>query len=307
LKVDSQILDEVYKKPDFLFEVQWWQRSVKAVLPWCPRLLLPAALLAISNICGVVAEAIMGNVGNLANIIQTDPTKALGMALLLLLAVLLGTVLGLVSCSLWMVELTAVSRLLILGDDGKSLGESFSEVKKAGKHIFAVWLWGLLYLIVPTLILSFTMSLLLISKMNLSFVDTAVFFLPPFLALPLQLLALISLFLVVAYSMILMVISSEFSISAKDAAHLSAELFQKFLSEIMLMSVFLIVLDLLISSPFCLLSLFPQCASLMKNLAFGVSCQFWFAATSMISWPLSVMIFAEFLRPFVLKLKAKAD
>lgn len=298
----------------FLLSRTWWTKSFELIKPLLRRFAIPAFLMVASNICAILCTvwsetslksgldmAAMhathidpGSVGGTTPDLSTLLSAALG----LLATALLGSITGLVALTLWLYDLTALCRHYFL-EGAETFKHCQAELKKQSKYLTTVWLIGALYVLVPAIPMSVLLSFTVISNLNLNILGEVVLSLPAPLILPMNLAAAFLFLLTIDYSIALTALSSTSKLKPKRAAQLSASAFGKHLFELGILNCVLLILDVLISAPFSLCSILPQFASLSKNITFGIVSQVWFGFTSIITWPLTVLFFAEFLQSVV--------
>lgn len=262
---------------------------------------MPALFFAISNAASVYSEfCLKGGLDiGFVEANEADLKAAVKLAISLAIAGSVGLTLGLVSLSLWLIKLTALARKHLFSKS--SMQDALEELKGKNKYFSSVWLWGFLYLLAPLLPLSVLLSFSIMSGMNLNFYGEPLFYLPPDLLLYINTAALLFFLLVIDYSLLLTVLSSSCLMKARELANFSADLLVKKSGDFFVLNMALLSINLLVSCPFLL---FPFSGNaylqgLGKSLPFAVACQFWLAATSIIVWPLSVLIFAEYLKPLL--------
>lgn len=281
----------------FLFSAGWWKSSL-VLLKGIAGHFFPAALiLLISNLCSVYTDySLRGGLElGVTEANQEELQKLLFLALSLLGFGFIGLITGLLALSLWMYELTALAKYY-LEDAARPFSVCLKELKKQGKHLSRVWLFGLLYLAIPSVQLSILLSFTILAGSNISVFGEKLLSLPAYLIMLANLLSTLLFLVILDYSLILLVFSCSEKLSPKLAASAAAQTLLRQSPKLLLINVFLIFLDLLISAPFVIINTMSFFPELSKNLYFGIGCQFWMALASVLCWPLSLLIFAEFLK-----------
>ena len=284
----------------FLVSPPWWQASVALVLPHCSRFFILALVMAFSNLCAVYSEITLSSGFNpaLAADGLPDFQKIAWLCLSLLLSALLGMIAGLVSFSFWLVQLTSLSRLLLFAAE-KDFAQCLKEIKAQSKYLTTVWLVGLVYLLVPILPMSVLLSFAILGSPQMSILSEGLSTLRPDTLFLMNTAAGLLMLISIDYCLILTVLSSTSTFSAKKAAASAAEILVREPLSLSILNIFLLVLNVGISAPFSLIFFLPALEPLSKNLALAAVCQVWFALTSTLTWPLSILLFAEFLKPLV--------
>lgn len=281
----------------FLLSSRWWLTSLALVKDLARHFLPAAILLFVSNLCSVYTDFTLRSTTDLgiveAN--QEELQRLLGLCLNLLALGLLGLITGLVSISLWMIKLTALAKFYI-ESCADSFVESLQKLRGQGKHLGRIWLLAMLYLLIPAVLLSVLLSFSILSGMKLSAFGERLFSLPDFLILPINLLSALLAIIIIDYSLILTVFSTDSKYSPKQAASEAFLVLLRQFPGICLLNFCLVILDILISAPFVLINSFALLPALSENMNFAVFSQIWLALTSMLCWPLSLLVFAEFLK-----------
>src|SRR5579883_1529510 len=104
----------------FAFSAIWWNNSFKLVHSLLPKFLLPAFLVALSNLASLYSDSLLSGGLNLADVSPQALEKMLTTLLTLGVIGSIGLILGLVALSIWMYLLTALAKLsLLLPTDGQ--------------------------------------------------------------------------------------------------------------------------------------------------------------------------------------------
>jgi hypothetical protein len=290
----------------FLLSADWWRASTAFVGPLCPRFVLPSALMAFSNIGALFCDtAVRGGLNSsLLQNGELDLQKTFCLCISLLLAGIIATVAGIIACSIWLLELTALARVYFSAGAG-NMPECFAELKGQARYLGTVWLLGSLYLLGPVLPASTLLAFSIMGSM--SFSGEPLLAMPPLMLVGSNLLAALFFLLALDYSIILTALSSTLLLKPKATASLAADLLIKHFPEITALNCFLIFLQIGVSAPFSLAACLPPLAPLSRNLAFQIGCQVWYAFACLVTWPLCLLTFAEFLKPVVGNLKAKSE
>lgn len=283
----------------FLFSAKWWSESFKLVLVNAGAFLLPALLFGISNICSVFADAQMSTGldlsafdGNGNNAMLDNLVRVL---VVVLIESIVGLVLGLIALSSWLVNLSALVKMQ-LAVIPTNLQDARVQIKNNSKHFGLVWLLGFVYLLAPILPMSALIAVSTLVRMNLRAFNEPLLVVPSEFLLPINLAAGILFLVVVNYCFILTVLSTT-DCKAKAANDLTVKILFTKLKELFLLDIFVVFLDGILScAPLALESL-SGFAGLAKNLPYNVCAQVWLALSSIIVWPLSLLMFVSFLKP----------
>ncbi|MBX9686193.1 MAG: hypothetical protein K2X27_05795 [Candidatus Obscuribacterales bacterium] len=293
------------KKPasfNFVFSGKWWLSALAFISPFLKELIIPAVLFAVSNICSVYADNLMHDNLDLGSIASGEGnlSKLGALLIALLLSTTLSLLSGLLALSMWLKRLTCIAGLY-LGESSKSMKEALAELKTQGSYLTKVWLFGLLYLLAPLLILSICISIKLVAGAAISIYAEPLLTIPTYFEAPLNLSILILSLLIADYSLILTGLSAEGIIDPKKAAADALKLLFCNFAGLSVLNIFLLVLNLFISAGFFVFYLLPQFGNLCKDLSFGIACQSWLAASTIYTWPLSLLLFIEYLKPMLLE------
>ncbi len=284
----------------FLVLPSWWAGVFKSVLPLCQHFVLPALFFALSNCSGLIADASMRAGIDLGAIEsgQNNLQQALELGAKLMGLSFLGLITGFIAMSYWLLNLTAIARYF-LSPTPTSFSECLKWVKDQTKHLTGVWLVGTFYLLVPVVPLSVLLAFSMLGNFPITMFGEQLISVPKsallFMNFGVALFSLISM----DYSFILTVLSSVATVKASKVAHLSMQLYFRHWREFLLLNLLVIILDVLISTPFVFCSMIPSMAELSKNLAFGIACQLWLSLSSLLCWPLTIIAFAQFLKPLI--------
>lgn len=281
---------------NWLTSIEWWRKSLSIVGSVSKRLILPAVLMSVSNICSAVSDFYMrGGIDLGFQGTQAEINKLLMLCLSLLISLFFGLILGLAGLSLWLLQLTALARSLYLPDAG-NIHTCAKHLKGETKYLSTVWIISLLYLIVPILPMSVLVAFGIIANMNLNVMGEPLLPIPQeilfFMNLNAGLLALIAL----DFSLLVTVLSSATNLLPKQVNSKAKEVLNKHFGRIWILNIAIIVLNVCISAPFAVFPYIPQLAFLPKSLEFTIGSQIWFAMSSVITWPLTLLLFVEFLR-----------
>lgn len=291
---------EVQERLRFLITSLWWRRTAALILPSLPRLILPALLMAASNIVAVFCDSVLKSGSGIISAEggALDFQKAISLCLGLLMATFIATAIGLVSFSFWLFELTVLSRAFLFEAD-KNVPECIIEMKSQKKYLSGVWLFGFLYLLGPVLPMSTLMAFTITGNYRFPTDEEPLFSLPPEVILPANIVVAVLFLISLDYSVILTVLSSTFLLKPKAAASLAFDLVVRHFPEIMILNLAVLAINVGISAPF---SVFPAIAPLVpltKSFEFQIGCQLWLSITSLITWPFTILIFAQFLKPLI--------
>ncbi len=224
-------------------------------------------------------------------------SQFLNLLVMLLVLSIVGLTSGFASLSIWLMKLTALARMQLMQAEN-SLDRCLKELAASKKYLGTVWILGMLYLLGPLLPMSVLTAVSLLASMKLTVFGEPILNLPDSWILPINLASGLLFLLALDYSLILTVLSSVTSSEwtpRKLASH-SADILCKYFGRISVLNLVLLLLDFVISAPFLLLAPLPQFAFLANNLQIALACQLWFALASLICWPLSLLIFVEFLK-----------
>lgn len=297
---------EKFANLSYLSSKDWWRSSIDRIKPNCKGFILAAALMALSNSCNIVANSAMNGGMDLGLIGQSpvDLSKIMTASILLLVGSIIGLVTGLIALSLWLVDLTA-SALQYLNPE-KSFHECRQEIKSNTKHLTATWFIGALYLLTIIIPMSVLISISIIANMKISLYGEPLLALPESWSLPMNLLSGFFMLLTIDYSLMLTVFSASIVIRPRIAASQTAVIMTSRVGDMFLLNIAVLLLNIGISAPFSIVSLIPQFSFLDKNIAYGIGCQLWLGLTSLITWPLSVLLFAEYLKPKIKEMENAA-
>lgn len=289
---------------NYLFSISWWQLAIKRILPNVRVLLLPAFLLCISNVSLVAWDSYLGTLT--LDTLDTDQhamDKLGQLALILFASGVFGLLTGLLSLHIWLVDLTGIARLA-MSPDAQSLTDLLIELKQKRSYFNKLWLIGFAFLVLPILVLSVLLACSELAHLNLQAFGQPLVPIPPESVLPMNCVASLLILIVLDFSILLLVLSSRTNLSPLAANKLALKVLFTNAAPVWILNAFLILLNVIISVPLFVLEFIPGCAGISKNLVLNIVSQIWFALSSLLCWPLSVMMFAEFLKPMVESLEA---
>ncbi len=279
---------------------------IKALLP---KFLLPAVLFAVSNGTSIYADSLLSSGLELGDIAPESLNKLATTMVFLSLAGTLGLALGFLALSLWMYELTALASLGLTVSldadsdaetDVKALYSNCSKaMKSASKHFSATWMIGLLYLLAPVLPLSVIIAGCILANSPITVFGQHLLNIPPLYIAPIYFAIAFLSAVAVNYTLVLTVLSASMRIKPRQAAALASNIVEKEFLLLLKIDAILFVLDLMISSPFIIMPAIPGTTSISRNPAVQAALQVWFALSSALTWPLSVLIFTQLLKPVV--------
>ncbi len=211
-----------------------------------------------------------------------------------LLESLVGLVLGLIALSSWLVNLTAIAKMQLQHASSLPIADAIVQVKQDSKHYGLVWLIGLLYLIGPVLPMSALIAVSTLARMNLQAFNQPLVAIPPEFILPINLLAGILFLLVLNYCFILTVVSTT-GLSAKGANDATMKVMLSSVKQVLLLDLFVLLIDVLLSCGPLLIEYLPAFQHLSRNLPYNLFAQAWLALSSIIAWPLTLLMFARLI------------
>lgn len=261
--------------------------------------LLPAILFGISNICSVLADAQISTGldlsafdGNGNNAMLDSLVRVLA---IVLLESIVGLVLGLIALSMWLLNLSALVKMQFAVLP-RNLRDAREQVKNKSKHYGLVWLLGFVYLLAPILPMSALIAVSTLVKMNLRAFNEPLLVVPSEFLLPINLAAAVLFLVVLNYCFILTVFSTT-DCKAKAANDLTVKILFTKLKDLFILDIFVVLLDGILSCAPLAIESIPGFAGLAKNLPYNVCSQVWLALSSIIVWPLSLLMFVGFLKP----------
>ena len=291
--------DEVTAKQElnWLVSAGWWAESWRYVSSVSKMMILPAFLLAISNVGSTVTMSYL-NGGFLADTItanQMELQELLGIALVLLGGTIFSLLAGLASLSFWLLNLTAIARHLISGKTS-TLNQCVKDIKAQSKHLGGVWLVSVLYLLLPVIPLSILIAVGIMANMDLPFMEQPIAPISKELSILININAAVILLLTIDFTLLVTVFSTNPGLSPWQVNSSAKDVLSKDLGKISLLNIALFAINICISAPFAVIFLLPQLSHLWKDLNFNIACQVWSSMSTVFSWPLSLLLFVEYLK-----------
>ena len=296
-------------KLTFLRSSKWWSNSFILIKALLPKFLLPAVLFAVSNGTAIYSDSLLSSGLELGDISPESLSKLATTMILLSLAGILGLVLGLIALSLWMYELTALAQLALrvsldaeldAQTDVKALySECSKAIKTASKYFSATWMIGFLYLLAPVVPLSALIAGCILANSPIKAFGQHLMIIPPMFIVPIYLAIAFLSAIAINYTLTLTVLSANMQIKPRQAATLASTIILKEFVPLLQIDAILFVLDVIASSPFILMPAIPGLTSISRNPAAQAALQLWFALSSALAWPLTILIFAQLLKPVV--------
>jgi len=293
----------------FAFSAIWWNNSFKLVHSLLPKFLLPAFLVALSNLASLYSDSLLSGGLNLADVSPQALEKMLTTLLTLGVIGSIGLILGLVALSIWMYLLTALAKLsLLLPTDGQinvqndlksEFAANLKKIKAQSKHISATWMIGFLYLLLPVCPLSGLMALCILANSPVLKLEAPLLSLPSDWVFPIYFCIAFLSAVTINYSLVLTVLSSNVQIKPKQSAFLAFDIIGKHFLPLLLVDLVLFFLDVVISAPYLIMPGIPQLKWISHNFAAQFIMQIWFAISSAYTWPLSLLIFSQLLKPMM--------
>ena len=279
----------------FLISLKWWANALNTVLALWRQFFIAAFLLGWSNIFCVYAELFLKSNVDLIQLELSDVHELMRLGGILAFCTFLGLVLGLVSLSVWMTRLTALSRLVLVSKPVSEYSQVKDEVIEKRGYLTTFWMVGALFL-VPTLVpASVFMSLNILSSSQISILGEPLLSLPAWSLLPITVSQSILLSVALAHSLILIIASSWLEMQPfKTATQSAAILFKQFF-KIMLVTVLVVLINALISAPITIYISYFAPESMRQDLFFVTIGQLWFGISASLLWPLSLLIFLQLI------------
>lgn len=296
-------------KLSFLCSSNWWRNSFILVKSILPKFLISAFLLAVSNGLSIYSDSLLSAGMELGDIRPESLANMAVRTTLLSVAGSIGLMVGLAALSIWMYQLTALSRLALsqnLNEETlqeRDLRSAFAscskKIKTESKHFSAIWMIGFLYLLAPAILLGALIAACILAKSPITVFGQHIVTIPELWVIPIYAAIAILFAISMNYSLVLMVLSSSIKIKPKRAAILASLIIGKQIVPLLLIDAILFVLDLIISAPFIFTPEIPALSRLSHDFLIQTILQLWFAITSALFWPISTLIFAEWLKSTV--------
>lgn len=293
-------------KLSFLRSSTWWSNSFILSKKLLPKFFLPAILFALSNFTSIYSDSLLSSGFELGDISQAALGKMFVTMMTLTIVGSIGLILGLIGLSLWMFELTALARLSLLMPLERSVDPQFDllaaysecskEIKKQGKHFSATWMIGFLFLLGPIFPLSALIAGCVLANSSITAFGQHIVVIPAAWIAPVNIAIAFLSAITINYSLTLTVLSASVQIKPRQAALLAGELIAKQFVALLVIDAILFTLDILLSAPFVLMPAIPAISSITHNLLVQAALQLWFALSSAITWPISVLIFTCWLK-----------
>ncbi len=284
----------------FLSSFDWWSLSARSALRFAP-ICLPCGLgLAFANIIVVWVYYFFEQQ---MKSLQAHPEQLIErlafLALVLLIGVAAGLVLSLWALTKWLFNLTAYARCLVNASSlpGKDeFSQSRTYVADRRGYLAKLWLVASLYLLVPVLPLSVLISLKVVTGPEFMIQGKPIINLPDWVHVASIVGAGFLSTISAAYTLSTVVFSAVSQAPPWATATESLRQCCIHWRSVLVMTVSVVVLNVLISSPQVIFILTPLFAIIQSNLALNVGCQLWLGIMSLWLWPLSLAPFCELVR-----------
>lgn len=288
-------------------QLVWWKNALTTSFLFAPRCIAPAL---IWSALGLISFGGLGYVTTVMAVSSNPGLPELIKALVILLVTsVVSITLLLWGISTWMMRLTAYCHSLLLLAPETLLSESidknlikqtqetaFSDVRNHRAHIAKVWFLVTLYMSVPLALLLIIFMVEFLSRPEL--IGIKLFTLEPALELGLVLVGSLLMIFVTLLSLLALAASAHFQVSASQIAGRVFKLsFSLFLPAV-LVTVVILVLNIVVSSPDLLLELKhpEQILSTKWDPRRGLVEHIWQAVTSLMMWPLTTTPFCQLVR-----------
>lgn len=280
----------------FLKDKSWWLKSFRAALSFAPACWWPALLLGVANL------ALLLGVRYLYNSMRVPemPVQELMKIFAIGCAVALSSVIAMTwAFGSWLLRLTAFAHACMQADrlPSRALWQE-SLLKVRGQKLYLVKLWAIasVYLLMP----AFGMCILTVVKLVQSpmlLTQTAGAALPQPWYVCLLDSAIFGVSAVsTSYSMILLVLSSVTVAAAGETAWSAVVTMANRLIPLLLLGLFVLGFNVLVSTPQIIWAGGALLESLDQNVYALIAWQVWFALSSCVLWPWSVLPYCQFLK-----------
>lgn len=287
----------------FLLSGLWWRQQAAIALRFAPFCLSCGLGLSFANIIVVAVyyffELQMKNV-------QAHPDqlieKLMFTAVVLLAGVAAGLFISLWALTKWLFNLTAYAHSLLSAHSLPEKGDfsrSMTYVSGRRGYLTRLWLLASLYLLPPVLPLSVLIALKVVTGPEFVIQGKPVVSLPEWVHVAAILGAALLSTVSAAYTLSTIVFSAVSQASPWATA--TASLKQCFLHgrAVLAMTLAVVAMNVLVSSPQMLLLFTPVPGIIQTNLFLNIGSQIWLGIMSLWLWPLSLAPFCELVRKSV--------
>ena len=296
---ENQITDLTFdesKRLDasFLVSASWWTSALQLVWKLQKHFLLIALVFGTSNVVTAYADYTLTN-SNM-DFTEVDLPALTSLGAKLAIAVATGLILGLVSLSIWLEKLTAVARLAVLRRSPAEFDETRKEVSNKKGYIAAVWMVGVLFLLLPLIPASVCIAFRILANSQIMVMGEPLIQIPQSARLPMTLAEILLFSISTVYCILLTVISSALSIPSARVAKLSAVLMMNQAGRIILATLVVSLLNVLLSAPVSIYLAYLAPLEQKKDLLLIIASQLWFGLSGSFVWPLSMLVFVKMLQ-----------
>ncbi len=284
-----------FKNLSFLLKVEWWQKSLAVAASYAKSFFLPAALLGCANVTSFVATQQMYAILRAQDLRADELPKAVLSACAWMF---IGLALISWSLGLLLIRLTAFTRAYLEEGSGPPDGNLWkrclNEVKHRKLYLFKLWSLASVYLIAP--IFPFGILSSIKAASTPMFGAASVISLPPWGSALVNIGLILIAAVITGYSFVVLALSARRLNAAGESAWLSAKLFYREALLLTILSAVILAANTLISTPFALFSVGSVEEMLNQNLYCYIGWQAWFALSSSVLWPWSVIVICDPLR-----------
>jgi hypothetical protein len=288
---------------------QWWRHVFRAAVEFAPRCIPCAMAMAIANILFIlttaVAEAQLAKLkapGLLDSAASADILQPLVYSLGCFLVMIVSLLISLAALSDWLVKLTAFSRILIRFNDQWSQSEAIDwkaeissalkETKNRGWYLMKLWLVASAILLVPSIPMCMLISFKVLAAEPMMLDGIKAFGLDAWITDPrlqatVSICAFVLTVIVLLYSLVTIAFSAVSELSPLSTALAAFRQSLRHLGPLLIITTAIIVVNTLVTAPQSLLALVGV-KSIADSCVGQVCAQIWFAASSLVIWPLSM-------------------
>lgn len=280
----------------FLSDKLWWLSSFKSALAFAPLCWFPATLLASANVALLLGARYLYESLRAPEMPVQELMKifAIGCGVTLASAGAMTWALG-----VWLVRLTAFARACMSVEstpESTQWREGLLHVRAQKFYLVKLWAIASAYLLGPF----FLMCLLTVVKLLLSpglfSLGSGPISLQPWYVYLTDASMLSLSAVTTSYSMIILVLSAHPSAAAGETAWSAVRLVTKSATPLLLLGLFVLAVNAVVSTPNVVWSGGALTEMLSQNIYVSIAWQVWFALSSSVLWPWSVMPYCQFLK-----------
>lgn len=279
-----------------ILSAKWWGSAFKLIVSLLRHFVLVAFLFGWSNAFTAYADYSLSHCNVDFASTEIDLPALTNLGAKLAFATVVALILGLLSLSMWLEKLTALARLALLERAPADYRDTKKEVDLKKGYIAAVWMVSVIFLLVPLIPASVCMAFKILANSQLYAMGEPLIVIPEMARLPMNLAESLLFSISLTYCLVLAVISSALSIPAPKAAKAGARLMLDQAGRLMMATVFVVLLNALLSAPMSIYLAYLAPAEQKKDLLLIIVSQLWFGISSSFVWPLSMLIFVEMLK-----------